>query len=176
MAIEEHLYHPNRVQRWIQRTAATRAVSAMIAPLLHYLDRPIMRLSRGRTSLTSLLAGLSVITLTTKGAKTGMQRSVPLIAIPESESNLILVASNFGQKHHPGWYYNLLANPEAVVSKGAESRTYRAIFVDEPDRDRYLQLAGSVYSGYLEYQRRARGRRIGVFLLQPFDVHASNTD
>lgn len=169
MAVEEHLYHPNRVQRWIQRTAATRAVSAMMAPLLHYLDRPIIRLSKGRTSLTGILTGIPVITLTMKGAKSGLPRSVPVFTIQEGD-NLILVASNFGQKSHPAWYYNLLANPEAIVSIRGESRKYLAQMVSEPERERYWKLASGLYAGYLNYRQWARQRQIGIFLLQPVEI------
>jgi deazaflavin-dependent oxidoreductase (nitroreductase family) len=78
---------------------------------LHHLDRPVLRLSRGRYSLTRLLAGLPVVTVTTIGAKSGQPRSLPLVALPDGE-HVILIASNYGQKHHPAWYYNLRAHPE----------------------------------------------------------------
>ena len=54
----------------------------MIAPIAHRLDNPVIRLSHGRTTLTSLLTGLPVVTLTTLGAKSGQPRRVPLVAIP----------------------------------------------------------------------------------------------
>ena len=166
---EKHFLYPNRPQRWVQQAAATRTGSVILAPLLHILDRPFIRLSKGRTSLTSLLTGLPVITLTTKGARTGLPRTVPLIAIPE-DGRLILVASNFGQERHPAWYYNLIANPEALVSNNGSTRTYQAQLVSEPDSERYWTMASAMYPGYLKYRQRAHQRKIGIFQLTAADA------
>ena len=55
--------------------------------------------------------GWPIIQLTAIGAKTNRPRTVPLVGLPDEE-NIVLVASNFGRKHNPGWYYNLKAHPE----------------------------------------------------------------
>src|SRR5262245_20064927 len=82
----------------------------------------------GRATLTSALAGLAVVLLTTTGAKSGLPRTLPLLCIRDerSPSTFALVASNWGQTHYPAWYFNLKANPQAVGSIRGQVQTYVA--------------------------------------------------
>jgi deazaflavin-dependent oxidoreductase (nitroreductase family) len=132
------VHRPNLVQRLIQYLAALRAMSWFLAHVLHHLDRAIDRVSRGRINLTQALTGLPVVMLTTIGAKTGQHRIVPLVAIPDGDT-IILIASYFGNQHHPAWVYNLRAQPEAIVLDHERSGTYIAREAIEAERDRYWQ-------------------------------------
>ena len=40
--------------------------------------------------------------LTTTGAKTGQQRVWPVLGVPDGD-NLVVMASNWGQRQHPAW-------------------------------------------------------------------------
>jgi deazaflavin-dependent oxidoreductase (nitroreductase family) len=170
-------YHPTRGQKMVQRLAATRLGSALLAPILHRLDAPFIRLSHGKTTLTSLLTGLPVVTLTTIGAKTGQPRSVPLVAIPlepggqqtglEAGGKIILIASNFGGQHHPAWYYNLRANPQVTLSANGRAGRYTAHEAVGDERETCWQRAAFLYGGYNAYRQRASHRIIGVFVLAP---------
>lgn len=86
--------------------------------VLHHIDRPLYRLTRGRHSFVSLVSGLPVVMLTTTGARTRQQRVSPVVGLPDGD-NLAVIASNWGQRHHPAWYHNLRACPEATVTVGA---------------------------------------------------------
>lgn len=157
-------HQPNAVQRGLHPILRTRLSGWFLARTLHHLDRPVLRLSHGRYSLTSALAGLPVVAVTTIGAKSGRPRSLPLVAIPDGE-HVILIASNFGQHHHPAWYYNLRAHPEVQLTYEGKTVTYLARETDGPERERCWQRAVAVYSGYALYKERAGQRQIGVFLL-----------
>jgi len=159
------VHRPNRVQRAIQRLAALSVISWLLSHVLHRVDRAIDRVSRGRISLTQALTGLPVVMLTTIGAKTGQHRTVPLVAIPAGE-NIILIASYFGNQHHPAWYYNLIAQPEAIVIDHERSGSFIAREAIDAERDRYWQRAVNVYAGYEAYRRRAK-RLIPIMLLTP---------
>jgi deazaflavin-dependent oxidoreductase (nitroreductase family) len=159
-------HRPNALQRRLQPILRTRASGWFLARMLHHLDRPVLRFSHGRRSLTSLLAGLPVVTVTTIGAKSGQPRSVPLVVLPDGD-NVILIASNFGQKHHPAWYYNLHAHPEVQLTYEGHTVTYIARETSGEERARGWQRAVELYSGYALYKERAGGRQIGVFLLTP---------
>ncbi len=159
-------HRPNRVQRslfFIPKSAVGAGISARI---LHYFDGSLLRLSGGRYSLTSLFAGLPIVTVTTIGAKSGQPRSVPLVAIPDGEY-VILIASNFGQKQHPAWYYNLRTHPEVQLTYEGKTVTYVARETSGEERERCWQRAVDLYSGYAAYKKRAKHREIGVFLLTP---------
>lgn len=159
-------HRPNRVQRFLHVIPKSKPGSWFFARTLHHLDRPILRLTGGRQSMTNMLSGLPVVNVTTIGAKSGQPRSLPLVAIPDGE-NVILIASNYGQKHHPAWYYNLRAHPEVQLTYEGHTVTYTARETNGAERERCWQRAVDLYSGYAAYKERAGQRQIGVFLLTP---------
>ena len=164
--MESLTQRPNVVQRALHVLTRTRAGAWFFARTLHHLDRSALRLSRGRYSLTSILAGLPVVLETTIGAKSGQPRSLPLVAMPDGET-LILIASNFGQRHHPAWYYNLRAHPHVQVTYQGKTRFYLASELSGTARERYWQKVVSLYSGYARYQQRAGKRQIPLMCLTP---------
>ncbi len=159
-------HRPNRVQRFLHFIPKSKPGSWFFARTLHHLDRPILRLTGGRQSMTNMLSGLPVVTVTTIGAKSGQLRSLPLVAIPDGE-NVILIASNYGQKHHPAWYYNLHAHPEVQLTYEGQTVAYTARETSGEERERCWQRAVDLYAGYASYKERAKHRKIGVFLLTP---------
>jgi deazaflavin-dependent oxidoreductase (nitroreductase family) len=157
-------------RRWwhrvIQKIASSSFGSWLLAENLHRLDRPFLRLSNDRISLTGILAGLPVIVLTTTGAKSGKRRRTPLAAVFDGEK-VILIASDFGSPRHPAWYHNLKANPHARVKIHGKERDYIAREVVEEERQKYWAQAVELYPGYENYQYKARGRIIPVIVLTP---------
>lgn len=156
-----HWWHP-----LIKRLAATPFGIWLLAGRLHKLDAPILRLSSNRSTLTSLMTGLPTILLTTTGAKSGLPRTLPLVATPDN-GNLILIASNFGNPRHPAWYYNLCAHPSVTVTFGEHNWPFTARLLDGEERQRCWEKAAESYSGYRLYKQKAVGRIIPVFLLEP---------
>ncbi len=153
-------------QRVFQRIAAFRPVALTAARILPSIDRIVLRLSHNRYTLTSLLLGLPIIALTTTGAKSGQPRTVFLVALEDGQ-RLILIASNFGQAHHPAWYYNLRADPRATVRLRNQTVRYDAREASGREREQYWQAAVSLYAGYTAYKERASNRQIPVFVLEP---------
>lgn len=156
----------NVVQRLLRRFAASGPGSWLFALVLHRIDRPVYRLTRGRHTFSSLVSGLPVVMLTTTGAKSGKPRTVPVLGIP-AEGSMAIIASNFGQEHHPAWYHNLQARPEAEVAVHGQRRRVRAAEAQGQQRALIWQNALRFYPGFSQYERRADHRRISVFLLQP---------
>ncbi len=151
------------VVRW---AASQRMVAGIAAHILHRLDIRVVRMSRGRYTAAGWLAGLPMITLTAVGAKSGQPRSVPLAGIPDGE-NVILIASNWGQKKHPSWYYNVRANPEVTVAVNGQSQAFVARELDGDEREKGWDTAVGIYAGYNAYKSRTGGRKIPVMLLEP---------
>ena len=87
LKIQRRWWHPI-----IQKLAASRFGSWLLAANLQRLDKPLLRLTNNRTSFTSLLAGLPVVLLHTTGAKTGLPRHTPLVAIPDG-GRIILIGT-----------------------------------------------------------------------------------
>ena len=78
------------------------------------LDRAIQKATGGRWSLVGKASSPSCCSTTT-GRKTGQPRDVPLLYARDGEA-YVVVASNWGQDHHPAWSRNLLAEPKAAVT------------------------------------------------------------
>jgi deazaflavin-dependent oxidoreductase (nitroreductase family) len=156
----------NRIQRFMRWSAAMPMISWVGARVLHHVDRLTSRLTRGRHTFSSRVSGLPVVMLTTIGAKSGQERSSPVLAVPDGD-NLVVVASNWGQGHHPAWYHNLRAHPTATVAAGGVSRRVRAYEATGEERERLWQLDLEVYPARAAYERRAANRRIPVMVLAP---------
>jgi deazaflavin-dependent oxidoreductase (nitroreductase family) len=155
----------NPIQRLLRRFASSGVGSWLFARVLHHVDRPVHRLTRGRHTFGSLVSGLPVVMLTTTGARSGQRRSVPVLGIPTPDG-LAVIASSFGQREHPGWYYNLRANPEGEVTADGATRRFRAVEAEGERRARIWARGLAVYPGWATYERRAAHRRIAVFVLE----------
>jgi deazaflavin-dependent oxidoreductase (nitroreductase family) len=156
---------PRIWHRTIQKIAASPFGSWLLADNLHRLDRAVLRLTNGRITLTSLLAGLPVVVLTATGAKSGLPRSLPVAAMQDG-SRIVLIASAFGKPHHPGWYHNLMANPEAQVQVSGITYACQAYEAEGEERSWYWEQAVARYAGFARYAEEAHPRRIPVVVLE----------
>ena len=166
MARETTYAQANAVQKGLRRFAGSPPGAWLFARAAHRLDRPVFRLTRGRHTIGNLVTGLPVLMLTTTGARSGLPRTVPVLGIPTADG-LAVLASNFGQQHHPAWYHNLRADPEATVVVHGETRAVRAVLTEGEQRQRIWEEALRWYPGWTFYERHASHRQIGVFLLKP---------
>ncbi len=160
------LARQNRLHKAMKTIASSRPGASSLSHSLHHLDRIAAALTRGQTTLTSILTGLPVVTLTTCGARTGKPRAVPLIGVPMG-GDIVVIASNWGQSSHPAWYRNVMAHSSVVLSYRGQSAHYTAREAEGPLRDQCWAKAVEIYPGYDAYKRRAGARRIPVILLSP---------
>jgi len=151
----------------IQKISSTGPGSWFFSRTLHHLDWIVLKLSQGRTTLTSILAGVPTIVLTTIGAKSGLPRTLPLVCIPDNQdpSVFALIASNFGQQHNPAWYFNLKANPRATCSIDGQVGTYIAHEASGEEYEKFWKSATEIYFGYSLYKQRAENRKIPILVL-----------
>lgn len=103
--------------------------------------------------------------LITKGRKSGEKYIFPLF-YGEAEGGYLIIASKGGAPEHPGWYRNLLANPECEVQVGPKKLKARARTVEGPLRAKLWQQALQFWPPYAEYQQKTE-REIPVVLLDP---------
>ncbi len=157
-------------RNWFQgallRFTSSKIGARIASRILHPIDKAILRLTKNRSSLTSILSGIPVIVLTTIGAKSGIPRTVPLLGVVKDD-DIFLIASNWGQAHHPAWYYNLKANPEAQISLHGKTGKYIARDATESEREAHWAEAVDMYAGYGEYKKRIKTRKIPMFVLSP---------
>jgi deazaflavin-dependent oxidoreductase (nitroreductase family) len=67
------------------------------------------------------LADTPLILVHHVGARSGIERIVPLAYLPHSDGQFMVIASDGGSQQHPAWYYNLKANPKIIVEIGTET-------------------------------------------------------
>jgi deazaflavin-dependent oxidoreductase (nitroreductase family) len=110
-------------------------------------------------------AGANLVLLTTVGAKSGAERTTPVVYFNDGD-RIYVIASAGGSTKHPAWYHNLVANPEITVEVGADKYNARAVPVtDDSERDRLYAQAVSQMPGFGEYEKTAN-RRIPVLHLE----------
>jgi deazaflavin-dependent oxidoreductase (nitroreductase family) len=127
------------------------------------LHRTVVRLSGGR--LLTGFKGEPMILLTTTGRRSGEPRTWPLTGLRVGDGWAV-AASNGGHDHHPAWYLNLEANPDATVQEGRRTVAVRARIADGDERDALYRRFEDYLSSYTAY-REATSRVIPVVLLEP---------
>jgi deazaflavin-dependent oxidoreductase (nitroreductase family) len=113
-------------------------------------------------------AGAPVVLVTTTGARSGKQRTNPLMALPE-DGTLYVFASKGGAPTNPDWYRNLVAHPDVVVEFGDDRFDATAHVVTGAERDRVYAIQASRFSGFAEYEKTTGGRIIPVVELRRKD-------
>ena len=104
-----------------------------------------------------------LILLTTKGAKTGQPRSIPLMYVPYG-NQILAIASKGGAVNHPEWYFNVLAHPDVTVEVGDEKFETTARILTGAEREKAFKKAVEVFPPYGTYQKKAP-REIPVIAL-----------
>ena len=136
----------------------------LIAWLFVPLHRLVFRLSNGR--LLGRLEGHGVLVLVTRGRRSGRPRVSPLMYFQFEESgDLIVVASNYGQDHHPAWYLNIAADRTVHVEAGGERFPAEARITQGEERSALFDkvvAANPRFAGY----RAGTDRQIPVVALR----------
>jgi deazaflavin-dependent oxidoreductase (nitroreductase family) len=135
----------------------------------HEVDTRSVGLAAGLIRLTkghvARLWGRQVLLLSTRGRKSGLERTVPLQFFPDGE-DMIVLAANSGLPAPPGWYFNLTADPLARVEVGDRTLQVRA---EELSADQAAAFWPSVLQAAPDYARypRRTSRTIPLIRLVP---------
>lgn len=97
-------------------TRGTRRPPAFLSRLMLPLMISMHRRSNDR------VRGNDLLYLTTIGAKSGQERTVPVARFDDGQGGWIVVASGGGTAQHPGWYHNLVAHPDRAWAEVAGTR------------------------------------------------------
>jgi deazaflavin-dependent oxidoreductase (nitroreductase family) len=120
------------------------------------------RANAGRVS--GQLAGTSILLVHHIGARSGIERVVPLAYSPQGDGRFAIVATNGGSSTHPGWYHNLKANPRVTIEVGTRTFTVLAEELDDTARAALWPRLVAESPSVGEFQDRTT-RRIPVFML-----------
>lgn len=116
------------------------------------------------TVAAELFQQTCVLLLTTRGAKSGLYRLVPLSYLT-IDGAMILVGSLAGADVDPAWAHNLRANPRAHVDLGTQSYDVLARELSRAERDAMFPKVTDMEPIYAEYQAKT-ARAIPLFELR----------
>ncbi len=134
------------------------------------LDPLLFKASNGRFTIMGPPA-MPMLTLTAIGRHSGQPRSVHLACL-RHEGDHLVVASAMGQERHPGWRYNLEANPEVEIQVSGERFTARARVLTDSEKEEVWNEVRRVIPQMNVYEKRT-DRNIRVFRLSRVDSHAT---
>jgi proline iminopeptidase len=108
--------------------------------------------------------GAKTLLLTTRGRKSGNPTTAPLIYEQDGDT-YVVVASKGGAPRHPGWYRNLVKDPNVEVQVMDDVFAAQARTATGEERERLWQLAAQQWPDYDAYQQRT-DRQITVVVLE----------
>ena len=134
-----------------------------LLPQIVWCDRLLNRVTRGRITVLDL-AGLPNLTLTVPGRKSGVERSTPLLCVPDGDTVLI-AGSYFGGPKMPQWVGNLRAADGAARAElGRGKVAVQATELTGEDRVSAWRTMLDTWPNYAKYEERT-DRTIPVFRL-----------
>jgi deazaflavin-dependent oxidoreductase (nitroreductase family) len=108
--------------------------------------------------------GVTTLLLTTTGRRSGEARTTPLI-YGRDGNRYVVVASRGGAPTHPGWYENLVAQPNVQVQVMADRFAARARTATAAERGALWKTMTTIWPPYEEYQQRTT-REIPVVIIE----------
>lgn len=96
--------------------------------------------------------GVTLLLLTTTGAKSGQKRINPLTYLLDSE-RLFIFAAKGGSPTNPDWYHNLVAHPQVTIELGTEQFEATAVLVEGEERDQIYAKEVQHHPGAADYEK-----------------------
>lgn len=110
------------------------------------------------------LAGTALLLIHHLGARSGIERVLPVAYSPLADGRWAVVASNGGSPAHPAWYYNLRAHPRIKVELGAQTFTVLAEELQGAARAELWAALAEKHPALAEFQD-GTARLLPVFVL-----------
>lgn len=108
---------------------------------------------------------VDALLLTTHGRRSGRERTVVLQFFPDGDA-MVVAAANDGGASHPGWYFNLTADPAARVEVMGRAIAVRAEELPAEEAEVWWQRILHRDPSYERYAR-ATSRTIPIIRLVP---------
>jgi deazaflavin-dependent oxidoreductase (nitroreductase family) len=112
------------------------------------------------------LAGRPMLLLRTVGRRTGEPRTSALLYVHEGDDYAV-IASKGGAPKNPGWYHNLVNDPDVEIQVGRERIPVHARIAEGEERTRLWSLANGVNKGQYDAYQARTDRNIPVVVLKP---------
>lgn len=112
---------------------------------------------------------MPVLLLTTTGRRSGLARTVPLIYLRVG-TTYVVTASAAGASNNPGWYHNLLTDPNGAVQVGSARWTVHARIADASERQPFYEEFKRSNRAFVRFEEKTE-REIPVVVLEPIQTN-----
>ena len=153
----------NLYERTMRSVAKTRGMRAFMIKVQRPLD---MKLKGTRFTPSTFGTDTPLCYLTTTARTSGKPRTVPLTYLTTSDGAYAVVASNYGQAHHPAWSYNLDNDGRAELEIDGETASVVARRATGDEAIDIWSGFDAIWPGYEKY-REISPRDIKVYVLEP---------
>jgi deazaflavin-dependent oxidoreductase (nitroreductase family) len=100
------------------------------------------------------------------GAKSGTERIAPAMALRQDPDSWLVAASKAGAPDNPGWYHNLVANPDVTIETPDHGTVaVHADLLQGADRDEAWERFKQAAPGFEAYEQKTT-RTIPVLALR----------
>ena len=145
-------------------TEREQKVATVVMKFGTAINNAIYKASGGRLG-GKFPGGAPICLLTTVGRKSGQERTVALLFLRDGD-DIVVVASQGGMPKHPGWYHNLVDEPNVTIQVKKDVGRYVArIATDEEKASLWPRLV-AMYKSYDDYQAKT-DRPIPVVICTP---------
>ncbi|HTC85630.1 MAG TPA: nitroreductase/quinone reductase family protein [Candidatus Acidoferrum sp.] len=120
--------------------------------------------ANGGSPSSGPLVGRPLAIMTTRGAKSGRDRTA-IVTYHRHGESYVIAATAGGADEHPAWYHNLVAHPEATFE--AASDTFRVVAREATgdERQQLYDEHARLYPEFAAYPSKV-SRVIPVFVLE----------
>ncbi len=114
---------------------------------------------------TGPLAGHPILIMTSKGAKSGLERRA-LLTFSTDNGDYVVAGTAGGSPIDPAWMHNLLADPQVTIEAHNRIFDARATVAEGEERDRLWRQHVETLPWFADYPAQT-GRVIPMFRLTP---------
>jgi deazaflavin-dependent oxidoreductase (nitroreductase family) len=129
--------------------------------LMQKLFEPLMKRGiesyrrTGGTNRMSTMMGFPVVLLTTKGARSGQERTVTLGGFSDGDDAWLIVASKSGAADHPAWFNNMVKHPDEIwLEVGNRKIKVSGESLAGSEREEALARIAAISARYGGYQKK----------------------
>jgi deazaflavin-dependent oxidoreductase (nitroreductase family) len=106
----------------------------------------------GGKNRMSTMMGFPVVLLTTKGAKSGEERTVTLGGFADGDDGWLIVASAGGAARHPAWFNNMVKYPDDIwLEVGSRKMNVKGHSLSSSEREEALSRIAAISARYGKY-------------------------
>jgi deazaflavin-dependent oxidoreductase (nitroreductase family) len=112
------------------------------------------RRTGGKNRMATMM-GFPVVLLTTKGARSGQERTVSLGGFSDGDDRWLIVASKGGAADNPAWFNNMVKHPDEIwLEVGSRKMKVSGDCLTGAEREEALARIAAISPRYGGYQKK----------------------